>query len=125
MSDEYLSSQQDLIEKEGRLAKARQEQQMLRNRMADLQRKIIVGGENLLEKAEAQERLLEKSAKELEHRKQKEVNLRKKLQEKEEERLNIEVQYNSLQVSSFPFTVSSQYLGRAFTRKRRPTSGRR
>nr|AKS36881.1 KIF3A-like protein [Schmidtea mediterranea] len=96
-SEEKNRVQQDLIEKENKLAKARQEQQMLRNRMNDLQRKIIVGGENLLEKAEEQERLLEKSAKELERHKQTEVSMRKKLQEKEEERMNIEVQYNSLQ----------------------------
>jgi phage-related minor tail protein len=42
-----------------------------------------VGGENLLEKAEEQERLLEESAKELEERKQKEEQLRKQLEEKE------------------------------------------
>lgn len=42
-----------------------------------------MGGENLLEKAEEQERMLEESAKELEARKVKEEALRKALQEKE------------------------------------------
>ena len=42
-----------------------------------------MGGENLLEKAEEQERLLEESAKELQERKSKEEQLRKALHEKE------------------------------------------
>lgn len=42
-----------------------------------------MGGENLLEKAEEQERMLEESAKELEARKVKEEVLRKALLEKE------------------------------------------
>ena len=48
-----------------------------------MEKKIIVGGENLLEKAEEQEKMLEDSAKELENRKQKEYELRQALQEKE------------------------------------------
>ena len=44
---------------------------------------LIVGGENLLEKAEERERLLEESAKELQERKSKEEELRKALEEKE------------------------------------------
>ena len=48
-----------------------------------MEKKIIVGGENLLEKAEEQEKMLEESAKELDDRKQKEVELRQALQEKE------------------------------------------
>lgn len=51
--------------------------------MAAIEKKIIVGGENLLEKAEEQERLLEESAKELEARRLKEEQLRKQLAEKE------------------------------------------
>ena len=42
-----------------------------------------MGGENLLEKAEEQERLLEESAKELEERKTKAEALHKALEEKE------------------------------------------
>ena len=56
---------------------------MLQQRLAAIERKIIVGGENLLDKAEEQERLLEESAKELEQRKSKEEKLRKALEEKE------------------------------------------
>ena len=51
--------------------------------MAQIEKKIIVGGENLLEKAEEQEKLLEESAKELEDRRQKAESLRKAVEEKE------------------------------------------
>lgn len=56
---------------------------MLKQKLAAVEKKIIVGGENLLEKAEEQEKLLEESAKELEERKEKEEELRKALEEKE------------------------------------------
>lgn len=62
---------------------SREEQDQLSNKLVALEKKIIVGGENLLEKAEEQERLLEESAKELETRKAKEEALRKALLEKE------------------------------------------
>ena len=65
---------------------SRDEQEQLNNKLAALEKKIIVGGENLLEKAEAQERMLEDSAKELEERKQKEEELRMALKEKEVQR---------------------------------------
>jgi len=61
----------------------REEQQMLQQKLAEMEKKILVGGENLLEKAEAQERMLEDSAKELEERKKKEEQLRKTLEERE------------------------------------------
>ena len=61
----------------------RDEQDQLENKLAMMEKKIIVGGENLLEKAEEQEKMLEDSAKELDQRKQKEVELRQALQEKE------------------------------------------
>ena len=61
----------------------RDEQDVLNNKLAALEKKIIVGGENLLEKAEEQERMLEESAKELDERLKKEEELKKALQEKE------------------------------------------
>jgi kinesin family protein 3/17 len=51
--------------------------------LENLERKILVGGENLLEKAEEQEHLLELSAKELEARIQRENELRTELEKKE------------------------------------------
>jgi len=55
----------------------------LQQKLQQIEKKIIVGGENLLEKAEEQERLLDESAKELEERRQKAEALRKALEEKE------------------------------------------
>ena len=52
---------------------------------------------NLLEQAEEQERLLDKSAKELEKRKKKERQLRSQLEQKEAEKLDIEERYANLQ----------------------------
>ena len=65
--------------------------------MFNLQNKILVGGENLLEKAEAQEQLLAESAIELEERKRREEQLKKAIEEKEAERIDIEEKYSSLQ----------------------------
>lgn len=87
----------DLEEKEMELKKFQEEQDQLTNKLAALEKKIIVGGENLLEKAEEQERMLEESAKELEARKVKEEALRKALLEKEQEQVDIEEKYSSLQ----------------------------
>lgn len=70
---------------------------MLREKMQNLQNKIIVGGENLLEKSQAQEQLLAASAIELEERKHREELLKKAIKEKEAERIDIEEKYTSLQ----------------------------
>ena len=61
----------------------REEQQQLAFKLATIEKKIIVGGVNLLEKAEEQERLLAESAKELEERNKKTEVLRRTLEEKE------------------------------------------
>ncbi len=55
-----------------------------------------MGGVNLLDQAEEQERLLEKSAREFEKRQKKETKLREQLQRKEAEKLDIEEKYDSL-----------------------------
>ena len=61
----------------------RNEHDALREKLQNLEKKILVGGENLLEKAEVQEQLLEASARELEERRRKEEQLRQALQQKE------------------------------------------
>ena len=78
-------------------AKSQLEHDTLKSKLTALEKKIIVGGENLLEKAEQQEKLLDESAKELEETIKKEEELRKVLEEKEAERLDIEEKYSSLQ----------------------------
>ena len=69
-------------------------------RLNQIEKKIIVGGENLLEKAEEQERLLQESAAELDERRRREDELRKALEAREAERIDIEEKYSSLQVLS-------------------------
>ncbi|XP_071449383.1 kinesin-like protein KIF3A isoform X2 [Hetaerina americana] len=76
--------------------KARNERSMLNEKLQSLEKKILVGGENLLEKAEEQERLLAMSQAELEERRLSERHLRSQLEEKEAERIDIEEKYSSL-----------------------------
>ncbi|XP_054273348.1 kinesin-like protein KIF3A [Macrosteles quadrilineatus] len=76
---------------------AASEVNVLKEKLENLQKKILVGGENLLEKAEEQEKLLEASAQELEQRMSREEQLQRELERKEAERINIEERYSSLQ----------------------------
>nr|AUN27681.1 kinesin-like protein KIF3A [Phascolosoma esculenta] len=95
--EEKRRVEQDLASKESELQQAKDEQDQLAQKLAAIEKKIIVGGENLLEKAEEQERLLEESKQELDKNKQREEDLRRALQEKEAERVDIEEKYSSLQ----------------------------
>ncbi len=61
----------------------RKEQDDLQQKLRQLERKLIVGGENLLDKAAKQAQLLEESEQELEKRALNEEQLRKELQQKE------------------------------------------
>ncbi|XP_011300630.1 kinesin-like protein KIF3A [Fopius arisanus] len=83
----------DVIE----LKRTQSEKEALRQKMTNLQNKILVGGENLLEKAEAQEQMLAAAAVELDQRKKREEQLKKAIEEKEAERIDIEEKYSSLQ----------------------------
>jgi len=61
----------------------RDEQKALNDKLAALEKKIIVGGENLLEKAEEQAKLLEASEQQLEKQKQKQKEIKERLDKKE------------------------------------------
>lgn len=61
----------------------RQEHHLLLEKLSALEKKVIVGGVDLLAKAEEQERLLEESNSELEERRKRAEQLRKELEEKE------------------------------------------
>lgn len=91
--DDKSPDDKDVIE----LKKTQSEKEALREKMQNLQNKILVGGENLLEKAEAQEQLLAAAVIELEQRKRREEQLKKAIEEKEAERIDIEEKYSSLQ----------------------------
>ena len=79
------------------IPKSQMEHDNMKAKLMALEKKIIVGGENLLEKAEEQERLLDENAKELEETIKEEEELRKALEEKEAEKLDIEEKYVNLQ----------------------------
>uniref|UniRef100_A0A183EIC3 Cilia- and flagella-associated protein 157 n=1 Tax=Gongylonema pulchrum TaxID=637853 RepID=A0A183EIC3_9BILA len=78
------------------LAQARKEHDSLMNKLKQIEKKLIVGGENMLEKAEKQARLLEQSNAELERGRLNESQLRQALAEKHQERIDLEEKYNSL-----------------------------
>ncbi|XP_072941349.1 kinesin-like protein KIF3A [Epargyreus clarus] len=86
-----------LEEKKAELQRTKKQQEELKEKLSRLESKVLVGGENLLDKADAQRRLLEQAAKELELRTLNELRLQEDLQKKEAERLDLEERYSSLQ----------------------------
>ena len=66
-------------------------------KLKEIQQKIMIGGENLLEKAEQQERQLAETEAELEASRNKELELKSVLEQKEGEILKMEESYGSLQ----------------------------
>ena len=95
--EERNKARAELERREKDLLKAQQEHQSLLEKLSALEKKVIVGGVDLLAKAEEQEKLLEESNMELEERRRRAEQLRKELEEKEQERLDIEEKYTSLQ----------------------------
>lgn len=86
-----------VLERESELKRTKTEQETLLTKLQTLENKILVGGENLLEKADAQEKLLEASIAQLEEAAKNELELKESLQKKEAERIDIEERYSSLQ----------------------------
>ncbi|RVE49073.1 hypothetical protein evm_006319 [Chilo suppressalis] len=86
-----------LEEKKAELQRTKKQQEELKEKLQRLESKVLVGGENLLDKADAQRRLLEQAAFELEQRRLNELRLQQDLQKKEAERLDLEERYSSLQ----------------------------
>ncbi|XP_053623272.1 kinesin-like protein KIF3A [Plodia interpunctella] len=86
-----------LEEKKAELLKTKKQQEELKEKLQRLESKVLVGGENLLDKADTQRRLLEQAASELELRKLNELRLQEDLQKREAERLDLEERYSSLQ----------------------------
>ncbi|XP_075989170.1 kinesin-like protein 64D [Anticarsia gemmatalis] len=86
-----------LEEKKAELQRTKKQQEELKEKLQRLESKVLVGGENLLDKADAQRQLLEQAARELELRRLNELRLQEDLQKKEAERLDLEERYSSLQ----------------------------
>ncbi|XP_070768866.1 kinesin-like protein KIF3A isoform X1 [Enoplosus armatus] len=95
--EERNKARAELEKREKDLLKAQQEHHLLLEKLSALEKKVIVGGVDLLAKAEEQEKLLQESNNELEERRMRAEQLRKELEEKEQERLDIEEKYTSLQ----------------------------
>jgi len=95
--EQKRKAEEELKKREEEIRAADEEQRLLEKRLNQIEKKIIVGGENLLEKAEEQERLLQESAAELDERRRREDELRKALEAREAERIDIEEKYSSLQ----------------------------
>ncbi|XP_062380406.1 kinesin-like protein KIF3A isoform X1 [Sardina pilchardus] len=95
--EERNKARAELEKREKDLQKAQQEHHLLLEKLSALEKKVIVGGVDLLAKAEEQERLLQESNMELEERRKRAEQLRRELEEKEQERLDIEEKYTSLQ----------------------------
>merc|ERR1719333_380383 len=95
--EEKKKLEDNLKEQESALAAAQAEQDAIKQRLVNIEKRIIVGGENLLEKAEEQEKMLEESAKELEETIATEQKLREKLEAAEAERVDIEEKLRQLE----------------------------
>ncbi|VDK86135.1 unnamed protein product [Litomosoides sigmodontis] len=86
----------ELRAKEEELAQSHRDHDLLMNKLKQIERKLIVGGENMLEKAEKQAQLLEQSNVELECGRANETQLKQALAEKNQERIDLEEKYNTL-----------------------------
>nr|CAB3259105.1 kinesin-like protein KIF3A [Phallusia mammillata] len=96
VEEEKNRVKEELQKKEVELKRAQKEQDQLQERLKAVERKVIVGGVDLLQKAEEQEKLLEESNIELQERKRQETELRKQIEDKEAERLDIEEKFSDL-----------------------------
>ncbi|CAI4232337.1 unnamed protein product [Auanema sp. JU1783] len=103
---------EEMEERELELKRARAEHETLKNKLNQIESKLIVGGENMLEKAEMQARLLEESNRELEDARNNESRLRDQLKEKTAAREDMEDRYSSLQEEA---VAKTRKLRRAWT----------
>ncbi|XP_065221800.1 kinesin-like protein KIF3A [Planococcus citri] len=101
---EKVKEDPEALAHELELKNVQNETEELKRKLESLEKKILVGGENLLEKVETQEQLLEMAAKELEERKARETHLSEQIKQKESERLDAEEKYSSLQEEAAALT---------------------
>ncbi|KAE9418932.1 hypothetical protein Angca_002353, partial [Angiostrongylus cantonensis] len=95
--DETKTLVQKMLDREAELKRARGEHGVLLAKLSQIESRLIIGGENMLEKAEEQARLLEESNRELELSKTQESHLRDQLKKKAAAREDIEEKFSSLQ----------------------------
>ncbi|XP_017769051.1 PREDICTED: kinesin-like protein KIF3A [Nicrophorus vespilloides] len=86
------------------IEKTEREKTELLSKISLIQKKILVGGENLFEKAKQQEFLLELSRGELQTMEEYSKQLQEEIQKKGQERINVEEQYSTLQEEKIGIT---------------------
>ncbi|XP_019865591.2 kinesin-like protein KIF3A [Aethina tumida] len=91
------AKQQEIKKCEEELQKTEKEKNDLISKISMIQKKILVGGENLFEKAQQQEFLLESSGAELENLDKHHKELEEALNKKAAEKIDVEEKYSSLQ----------------------------
>uniref|UniRef100_A0A915LIW1 DNA polymerase delta catalytic subunit n=1 Tax=Meloidogyne javanica TaxID=6303 RepID=A0A915LIW1_MELJA len=87
----------DLLSREEELKRNKSEREKLMHKLVAIERQIIVGGENMIEKAERQAQLLDAGNRDLEHARQTEQVLNERLRSQQAEQIDIGEQSNSLQ----------------------------
>ena len=92
------------------LERERQAREQLAQRLAEMQAKLLVGGENLLDKSAQHEEELARQAAELEERQRLERELQRSLEEQEDLHFQIEESYSSLQEEAQEKTVKLKKL---------------
>ncbi|CAF3201396.1 unnamed protein product [Rotaria socialis] len=107
-----------LLEKQEEL-QAMKEQDDLQQKLRQLERKLIVGGENLLDKAQNQAKLLEESEQELQTRVQNEEQLRQQLLQKEAETLDVRGKYATLKEEAEDLTRKLKIFGKKYQEAKR------
>lgn len=93
------------------IVKARQENSKLREKLQQIQDKILVGGENLLEKAQHQEFLLKVAQSKIDDSIKRQEELKQYLKQCEEERILMEERYSSTQEEVASKTKKLKKLG--------------
>lgn len=96
-SELKAKAESDLAQREAELAQQLERRQELQQQMDDVAKKVIVGGVNLLEKAEEQQKLLDSAQEELAKRQAEQEQIQRDMEDIEMEEIQIEEQYSSLQ----------------------------
>ena len=95
--DERLKLLDELKKRAAEIAKEKEERDALANKLKELEKQLLVGDVNLLDKEAQQREKLARQAAELEEQRRKERELQRQLEESEGTKLQIEEEYNNLQ----------------------------
>eukprot|EP00730_Choanoeca_flexa_P000968 TRINITY_DN10419_c0_g1_i5.p1 TRINITY_DN10419_c0_g1~~TRINITY_DN10419_c0_g1_i5.p1 ORF type:complete len:680 (+),score=163.12 TRINITY_DN10419_c0_g1_i5:89-2128(+) len=96
-SEEKEKAEKELSQRQADLERQREERNKLQQQMAAVQSKLVVGGINLVDKAQEQQSLLDQAQAELEDKLKEQERIAQQLDTVEAEQLNIEQKYSSLE----------------------------